>query len=131
MLLETHDHHLAHPSRHANELVGGASASGINHQHRQPVLEDALTVLVDDLQETRGALQILSEEAERTSWRELWLESVAKSKGSLVVDGKEYKQTIHVVGDPNVPEAFRLSEEEEEEWERDQKDYRRKFQKDD
>jgi len=48
----------------------------------------------------------------------------------LVVDGKEYKQTIQVVGDPNVPEAFRLSEEEEEAWELDQKTYRRKFQKD-
>jgi len=48
----------------------------------------------------------------------------------LTVDGKEYKQTIQVVGDPNVPEAFRLSEEEEEAWELDQKTYRRKFQKD-
>ncbi|HQR06868.1 MAG TPA: PDZ domain-containing protein [Gemmatales bacterium] len=48
----------------------------------------------------------------------------------LTVDGKEYKQTIQVVGDPNVPEAFRLSEEEEEAWEVDQKTYRRKFQKD-
>lgn len=48
----------------------------------------------------------------------------------LTVDGKEFKQTIQVVGDPNVPESFRLSEEEEEEWELDQKTYRRKFQKD-
>ncbi len=48
----------------------------------------------------------------------------------LVVDGKEYKQTIQVVGDPNVPEAFRLSEEEEEAWELDQQTYRRKLEKD-
>ena len=48
----------------------------------------------------------------------------------LVVDGKEYKQTIQVVGDPNLPEAFRLSDEEEEAWELDQKTYRRKLEKD-
>ena len=56
MILETHDHHLAHPSRHANELVGRWSASGIDHRPREPVLKDALAVLVDDLQETLLAL---------------------------------------------------------------------------
>ena len=47
----------------------------------------------------------------------------------LTVDGKEYKQTIQVVGDPNIPEVFRLTEEEEAEWELDQKDYKRKLEK--
>jgi hypothetical protein len=47
----------------------------------------------------------------------------------LTVDGKEYKQTIQVVGDPNIPEVFRLTEEEEMEWELDQKDYKRQLEK--
>lgn len=47
----------------------------------------------------------------------------------LNVDGKEYKQTIQVVGDPNIPEVFRLTEEEEMEWEQNQKDYKRQLEK--
>lgn len=47
----------------------------------------------------------------------------------LTVDGKEYKQTVTVEGDPTLPGSLRLSEEEEEEWENDQKEYRRKFEK--
>lgn len=47
----------------------------------------------------------------------------------LTVDGKEYKQTIQVVGDPNVPEAIRLTEEEEAELELDQQTYKRQLEK--
>lgn len=47
----------------------------------------------------------------------------------LTVDGKEIKQTIQVVGDPNIPDSLRLSEEEEEAWELDQKTYRRTLEK--
>lgn len=60
----------------------------------QPVLRLQANVLtqwglalpVDDLQETRNALGILAEQAEPTSWRKLWLTSLARSKGSIVVD---------------------------------------------
>ncbi len=48
-----------------------------------------LSLPVDDLQETRGALGILAEQEEKTSWRRLWLHQLAKSKGSIVVDADE------------------------------------------
>ncbi|HQR41338.1 MAG TPA: hypothetical protein PLX97_01610, partial [Gemmatales bacterium] len=47
----------------------------------------------------------------------------------LTVDGKEYKQIITVQGDPTLPDSIRLTDEEEEEWEQDQKTYRRMFEK--
>jgi CRISPR-associated endonuclease/helicase Cas3 len=46
-------------------------------------------VPVDDLQETRRAFAILAEQEQQTSWRKLWLDQLAKSKGSIVVDAKE------------------------------------------
>ena len=60
----------------------------------QPVLRLQANVLtqlglslpIDDLQETRGALKVLAEQAEPTSWRKLWLEALARSKSSVVVD---------------------------------------------
>jgi CRISPR-associated endonuclease/helicase Cas3 len=57
--------------------------------HPSVVTQLGLSLPVDDLQETRAALQILSVAAERTSWREIWLGNLAKSKSSLIVDGKE------------------------------------------
>ncbi|HMO36689.1 MAG TPA: hypothetical protein PKA06_11660, partial [Gemmatales bacterium] len=47
----------------------------------------------------------------------------------LTVDGKEYRQTVQVIGDPNVPESFRLTPEEEMELELDQTEYKRKLEK--
>lgn len=48
-----------------------------------------LSLPTDDVQETRRALGILVDQEERTSWRKLWLEQLAKSKSSIVVDGDE------------------------------------------
>jgi len=47
----------------------------------------------------------------------------------LTVDGKEYKQTVRVVADPNLPNGVIFTEEEEEAWENNQKTYRRQLEK--
>jgi hypothetical protein len=47
----------------------------------------------------------------------------------LTVDGKEHKQTIQVLADPNLPNGVIFTEEEEEAWEADQRTYRRQLQK--
>lgn len=49
---------------------------------------------VDDLEETRSALKILAEQAEHTSWQKLWLEALARSKSTIVVDVDEPWQVI-------------------------------------
>jgi len=48
-----------------------------------------LSLPVNDLQETRSALESLAEQADPTNWRKLWLEALARSKGSIVVDADE------------------------------------------
>lgn len=48
-----------------------------------------LSLPLDDLQETRSALKILAEQAKHTSWRKLWLEAMARSKSTIVVDADE------------------------------------------
>lgn len=47
-----------------------------------------LSLPVDDLQESRHALETAAEQEEQ-SWRKLWLERLAKSKNSIVVDADE------------------------------------------
>jgi hypothetical protein len=48
----------------------------------------------------------------------------------LTIDGKEYKQTLQVIGDPAIPNATVISPEEEEEWENMLRSERRKLNKD-
>jgi CRISPR-associated endonuclease/helicase Cas3 len=48
-----------------------------------------LSLPIDDVQETRRALRILAEQEEQTSWRRLWLDQLARSKSSIVVDADE------------------------------------------
>jgi photosystem II stability/assembly factor-like uncharacterized protein len=45
----------------------------------------------------------------------------------LTIDGKEYKQTVQVVGDPAIPNATVISPEEEQEWEDMMRTERRKI----
>jgi CRISPR-associated endonuclease/helicase Cas3 len=48
-----------------------------------------LSLPVDDLQESRHALETLAEQEEQKSWRKLWLDRLAKSKNSIVIDADE------------------------------------------
>lgn len=48
-----------------------------------------LSLPLDDLQETRSALEVLAEQAEQTSWRKLWLAALARGKSAIVVDADE------------------------------------------
>ncbi|MGH8612214.1 MAG: type I-G CRISPR-associated helicase/endonuclease Cas3g, partial [Gammaproteobacteria bacterium] len=57
--------------------------------HPQVLAQLGLSVPVDDGQETRRALTTLAEQAEPTSWRKLWLDQLAKSKSSILVDTNE------------------------------------------
>lgn len=49
----------------------------------------ALSLPVGDLQEARSALKSLAERTEQTSWRKIWLEALAHSKKSIVVNAME------------------------------------------
>lgn len=49
----------------------------------------ALPLPVDDLQEARRALKGLAEQTAQTTWRKVWLEALAQSKTSIVVDANE------------------------------------------
>ena len=53
-----------------------------------------LSLPIEDLQETRGALEVLAEQAEPTSWRKLWLEALARSKSSVVVDTNDPRSVV-------------------------------------
>jgi CRISPR-associated endonuclease/helicase Cas3 len=57
--------------------------------HAQVLTQLGLSVPVDNLQETRRALEILVEQEEQTNWRKLWLDQLAKSKSSIVVGTDE------------------------------------------
>jgi len=49
----------------------------------------ALVLPVGDLLEARSMLKILADRSEHTSWRKLWLEALARSRKSIVVDAGE------------------------------------------
>jgi CRISPR-associated endonuclease/helicase Cas3 len=49
----------------------------------------ALSLQTDDLQEACSALKSLADRTEQTSWRKVWLEALAQSKKSIVVDANE------------------------------------------
>ena len=57
--------------------------------HASVLAQLGLSLPVDDLPGTRLALAALAEEADRTSWRRPWLESLAKSTASIYVDAVE------------------------------------------
>jgi len=57
--------------------------------HEKVLSQVGLSLPVNDLQETRSALESLAEQADPTNWRKLWLEALARSKGSIVVDADE------------------------------------------
>lgn len=57
--------------------------------HPQVLKQLNLSLPVDDLQETRRALTTLAEQEEQISWRKLWLDQLAKSKSSIIVDADE------------------------------------------
>lgn len=57
--------------------------------HSQVLKQLNLSLPVDDLQETRRVLGTLAEQEEQPSWRKLWLDLLAKSKSSIVVDADE------------------------------------------
>lgn len=57
--------------------------------HPQVLKQLNLSLPVDDVQETRRALRILAEQEEQPSWRKLWLDQLARSKSSIVVDADE------------------------------------------
>lgn len=57
--------------------------------HAKVLAQMELSVPVDDLHETRKALASFSDKAEPTGWRKRWLDRLAKSKGSIVVDADE------------------------------------------
>ncbi len=57
--------------------------------HPEVLRQSGLSLPVDDLQETRRALTALAEQEEQSSWRKLWFDRLAKSKGSIVVDADE------------------------------------------
>lgn len=49
----------------------------------------ALVLPVGDLLEARNMLKILADRSEHTNWRKLWLEALARSRKSIVVDAGE------------------------------------------
>lgn len=57
--------------------------------HPQVLKQLNLSLPVDDVQETRRALGILAKEEEQPSWRKLWLDQLARSKSSIIVDADE------------------------------------------
>jgi len=57
--------------------------------HPQVLKQLNLSLPVDDMQETRRALGTLAEQDEQLGWRKLWLDQLAKSKSSIVVDADE------------------------------------------
>lgn len=57
--------------------------------HPQVLKQLNLSLPIDDLQEARRALRVLAEQEEQPSWRKLWLDQLAKSKSSIVVDADE------------------------------------------
>lgn len=57
--------------------------------HPQVLTQMDLSLPLGDLDDTRRALEILVEQGEQPGWRKLWLEQLAKSKGSIVVDGRK------------------------------------------
>lgn len=57
--------------------------------HEKVLAQLGLSVPIDDLQQARGALEVLAGEADQRSWRHLWLDRLARSKGSIVVDANQ------------------------------------------
>jgi CRISPR-associated endonuclease/helicase Cas3 len=66
-----------------------ARGQPVLRMHPQVLKQLNLSLPVDDLQETRRALRILAEQEEQINWRKLWLDQLARSKSSIVVDADE------------------------------------------